>query len=110
MGAPKVLLSAVEKNLAVMVDSLAEWGFPRCHFELQIVAKDIDRENIVDKRFKNNTPGPDCINSFMKQSNLKKRMASNIKQSRAVIEENLTNTFFYCLEQVYEKINKFDGT
>lgn len=41
----------MEKDLAAIIDTSAEWGFP-------IIVKDLpNREKVKEKRFKN-TPGP----------------------------------------------------
>lgn len=45
----------------------------------------------VEKRFKNNIPGPDWVNISMKPNNLTKDMTSNTKQERAVIDKSFTN-------------------
>ena len=107
-GTPRPLSGEVEKQLANMIDNLAEWGYPVGKFEIQIMVKDIlDKNQIIEKRFKNNLPGDDWVNGFAKRNNLSKRAASNIKRSRAAIDEETVNDFFNNLEKVLEEIGNF---
>ena len=90
-----------------MIDDLAEWGYPIGKLEIKLMVKDIlDKNKVIEKRCKNNLPGNDWINRFVKRNRLSKRAASNIKRSRAAVNEELTNSFFNSLEKVFEEIGE----
>ena len=90
-----------------MTDDLAEWGYPIGKLEIKLMVKDILNNNkIIEKRFRNNLPGDDWVNGFVKRNKLSKRAASNIKRSRAAVNEELTNSFFDDLEKVFEEIDE----
>ena len=47
-----------------------------------LMVKDIlDKNRVIEKRFKTNLPGDDWLKGFTKRNNLSKRAASNIKRS-----------------------------
>ena len=107
VGVPRALSYMIKKRLAKMIDDLAEWGYPVGKLEIKLMVKDILNNNkIIEKRFKNNLPGDDWVNGFVKRNKLSKRAASNIKRSRAAVNEELTNSFFDDLEKVFEEIDE----
>ncbi len=55
-GRPTFLKKAEEDELI----RAAEWGFPLTHFEIRRIVKQyLDIKGVVERRFKDNFPGPD---------------------------------------------------
>jgi len=104
VGRPQVLSAEIEDAIAAMLDQVAEWGYPVGRLELMIIVRDILKiHNKTVGCFSNNTPGDDWINNFIRRNRMSKRAASNIRRSRASIDEENVNEFFDNLERVYEK-------
>ena len=107
VGAPKALPDVIEERLAKMIDDPAEWGYPIGKLEIKLMVKDIlDKNRVIEKRFKTNLPGDEWLKGFTKRNNLSKRAASNIKRSRAAVDEKLANSFFDNLEKAFEEIGE----
>ncbi len=53
---------------------------------------------MIEKCFKNNTPGIDWVNSFIKCNNLSKRVSQHIKSVRAEVSPEDINAYFDNLE------------
>ena len=83
-----------EKILADLIDAIAEWGFPLSFNEVRYLLKYLlDEEGLVTK-WKDNIPGWDWLYGFRKRNKLSARMASNIKRSRAQVNEETVRNFF----------------
>ena len=54
--------------------------------------------------FKNNSPGSDWLQSFIKRHKLTKRIMDNVKSSRALVNEEVINKYFDHLENSLEDI------
>lgn len=85
---------------AVLVDRLqvcSDWGYPIDSLTLRLLVKDfLDRQGKKVSKFKNNTPGPDFVVSFLTRYKhfLSNRMCQNIKRSRAQISPEVINSYF----------------
>ena len=69
----------IVKNLNICAD----WGYPLDQNDLRYIVKMyLDTSNITVKRFKNNYPGPDFVESFLKRHSdkISKRISQNIKR------------------------------
>ena len=107
VGAPKALPDVIEERLAKTIDDPAEWGYPIGKLEIKLMVNDIlDKNRVIEKRFKTNLPGDDWLKGFTKRNNLSKRAASNIKRSRVAVDEKLANSFFDNLEKAFEEIGE----
>lgn len=97
------VLSADEENMFVAhAIAMSTYGFPITTFELRCVVKSyLDRMGRNIRCFKNNIPGPDWANSFMRrhQTTLSQRTSKNISYSRAANDEEVINLFFSNLEK-----------
>ena len=88
-----------------MISSLTSWRVPLDSLDIRCLVKGyLDKSNIVDARFKNNIPGVDWVQSFMKRHNLTKRVADNVKTSRAVVNSDVINEYFNNLANEIEGI------
>ena len=91
-------LSLEEEQL--FVDRLkicGEWGYPIDTTTLRLLVKDfLDRRGKEVKRFKDNLPGRDFVESFIKRhkEQLAVRMCQNIKRSRAGVTPETINNYF----------------
>ena len=77
-------------------------GWP--HIVRLFVKSYADRENIVLPRFKNNLPGEDWANKFVKDHKMTKRIATNIKEVRAKVSKKDLEVYMANLEPVIEGV------
>ena len=63
---------------------------------------------IADTSFKNNFPGPDWLQGFIKHHRLTKRITENVKASRAEVNEDIINNYFNHLEETLEDVPAFN--
>lgn len=69
--------------------------------DLRLVVKGyLDREGRTVRKFKNNLPGEDWVQSFLKRhlKQLSARMSQNIKRARASVSVQTINSYFDNLE------------
>jgi len=72
------LSAEAEQRLAETINTLAQWKVPVDFFDVRLLVKNyLDRQRVTDRRFRDNCPGPDWLNSFMKRHKLTKRIADN---------------------------------
>ncbi|KAH9643133.1 hypothetical protein HF086_010585 [Spodoptera exigua] len=93
----------IVKNLNICAD----WGYPLDRNDLRYIVKlYLDTSNITVKRFKNNYPGPDFVESFLKRHSdkISKRISQNIKRSRAEVSPEMMKTYFAELEKSLEGV------
>ena len=86
-----------EDELIRGLTTAAEWGFPLTHFEIRCMVKRyLDINGVVEKRFKENFPGPDWILSFLDRhrGELSARLCENIKSSRAEVDKHVLRKYF----------------
>ena len=82
-----------------MLDSLASWIVPFDGLAVHCLIKsylDAEKKNIW--HFKNNFPGSDWLQSFIKRQQLTKIITNNVKSSRALVNEEVINKYFDHLE------------
>ena len=105
-----------EEAIVEILDTLTSLRLPFDSFDLRLLVKDyLDKQKIVDRRFKQNTPGVDWVNSFIKRHKLTQRLADNVKAARLGVTENEINEYFDNLEVSLkdipaENIFNFDET
>ncbi|XP_046960613.1 uncharacterized protein LOC124530475 [Vanessa cardui] len=87
-GGQTALTEADEEYLITNINACSEWGYPLDTMDLRFIVKMyLDKLGIKHKRFKNNFPGPDLVEGFLKRHSDKiaKRICQNIKRSRAAV-------------------------
>ncbi|XP_018563258.1 jerky protein homolog-like [Anoplophora glabripennis] len=115
-GHPTILSSEEEAIIARTLGVVAYWGFPLTKADIkQIVKKFLDKKGIVIPILKDNLPGDDMVALFIQRNNLSVRMASNIKRSRASVDQYDVNKFFdnikpALLESTGDHIYNYDET
>ena len=77
-------------------------GWP--HIVRLFVKSYADRENIVLPRFKNNLPGEDWANKFVKDHKMTKRIATNIEEVRAKVSKKDLEVYMANLKPVIEGV------
>lgn len=116
VGAPLRLSAECEQRLLLTIDHLSEWKVPLDSMDIRLLVKEyLDRTGVTDSRFKNNCPGVDWVNSFVKRHALTQRLADNVKAARAEISRDDVNKYFDKLEQSLagipgENIYNYDET
>ena len=87
------------------MDSLASWKVPFDGYAVRCLVKsylDAEKKNIW--HFKNNFPGSDWLQSFIKRHKLTKTITDNVKSSRALVTEEVINKYFDHLENSIKDI------
>ena len=94
-----------ENKIVATITTMSNWKIPITGLEIRKLVKSyLDKQGIVDSTFRNNLPGPDWLNSFMKRHNLTQRIADNVKVKRAEISPNMISEYFENLAQTIEEI------
>lgn len=97
VGRPCILSPLEENQLVECVTLAGKWGFPLTSFDIRLIVKGfLDRSGRTEKRLKNNMPGIDFVESFMKRHDkeLSNRLCQNIKRNRAAVNEKILNNYF----------------
>lgn len=98
-GGQTCLTPETERALVQTLSVLADWRVPLDKMDIRFLVKTyLDRKNVTEARFKDNMPGEDWVITFMKRHNLTKRVADNVRISRALVNEDVINAFFDNLE------------
>ena len=94
-GGQRRLTDESEAAFVRTLDTMAMWKVPLTAFDLRCVVKGyLDRQGVVDARFRNNLPGPDWVKGFVGRHNLTTRCADNVKPVRAEIRAPEIQAYF----------------
>lgn len=95
VGHPSVLTSGEQEVIRNTLLQVAKWGFPLTKCDIRaVVKKFLDKQGKTVREFKDNYPGPDFVENFIKKHNLSIRIATNIKQSRSSVDRADIIQFF----------------
>ncbi|KAJ8935120.1 hypothetical protein NQ318_009141 [Aromia moschata] len=109
IGPPTVLSQAEEETFANTLGVVAKWGFPLNRVDVRdVIKKYLDKQGKEVVVFKNNTPGPDFLDSFITRNNLSIRTASNIKRSRSSVNRDDILKFFNNAEVALEDVKRIN--
>ena len=93
----------VEASIKNILGQLADWKYPVGKLEVQLIVKDVlVSQNIVERRFTNNTPSDDWVKNFCERNKISSRFASNITRARASIDEEQVNNYFDRLQSSFD--------
>lgn len=101
-GGQTALTSEEEKLFVERIVICGDWGYPIDSTTLRLLVKDfLDRRGKVVKRFKDNVPGRDFVESFLRRhrESLAVRMCQNIKRVRAGVTTETIDFYFDRLEK-----------
>jgi hypothetical protein len=91
----KCLLTPVEeKEIANVIDAVADWGFPIGSIDARMMAKDLVEKTNRKVNTKSGTPGNDWYEGFVKRNKISECAASNMKKSRAQVNSTMINDYF----------------
>ena len=93
-GGQTRLDSKIENLFVQTIIHMTDWRVPFDSLDIRLLVKSYcDKVKINDARFKNNMPGVDWVQSFMKRHCLTNRVADNVKHNRAVVNEETLNKY-----------------
>lgn len=106
-GRQKVLKEYEENAIVSAIERAANWGYPFTHMDIRIMVKSyLDRKGLRERRFKENLPGNDWLQLFLKRHHeLTVRLAQNMKRSRSEITAVEMNAYFDNLEECLHDID-----
>ena len=106
-GGQTAISKNVEHYLAERLSTCGSWGYPLDNMDIRLIVKAyLDRSKIKIKRFKDNMPSNDWVNSFVKRNSdvIAHRICQNIKSSRAAMSPEVVEGYFSNLEKTLEGI------
>lgn len=95
-GKPRVFSENEEESFAGHLIALSAFGFPVTAEDMKVCVKAyLDRQGRKVTCFRNNYPGPDWVNLFLKRRpELSQRFSQNISHARAGTDEAMINEYF----------------
>lgn len=94
-GGQTALTKEEEVMFVKVIKQLSEWSFPLTKMDIRLLVKNyLNKKGKNVRVFKNNLPGVDFVNGFMKRNNLTQRLATNIVRSRASVSREDVSKFF----------------
>lgn len=96
-GGQTVLSKNTEEEFIKYINVCADWGYPLETYDLRYLIKlYLDKLGIIEKRFKNNIPGPDFVAGFLKRHKdvISQRISQNIKRNRAAVSPEVISSYF----------------
>lgn len=95
-----------EETFVSYIEAMSDYGFPLTQQDLSyIVTCYLNKIDRKVKQFPNNIPGKDWMKSFVaRYPRLKERFASNIKRSRAAVDEETVRAYIENLKDVVKDV------
>lgn len=103
-GASPVFTGEQEEELAEVIRIAGIWGYPLTPACITKLVKQFLTSSKILTQFRDNSPGKDWINSFLKRHNLVTRLSQNIKRSRAKVSHKVIDDFFINLTETVDGI------
>jgi len=107
IGGQPILGTKFVEVLVKRIITCGKWGFPLGAYDLRLIVKGcLDRRGMKTNKFKDNLPGCDWVQSFLKRhkNNIAQRMCQNIKRNRASVSQAVINEYFDNLQKSIENI------
>ena len=93
-----------EKNVK-FINVFTDWKVPIDKMDLRVFVKTyLDKKGITDRVFKDNMPGNDWAELFIKRYNLTQRLADNVRSSRLQISTDAMELYFQNLSETLQGI------
>lgn len=116
-GRPTIFSEDEEKSFTSHIIFMSNYGFPIDKTDLRYIVKSyLDRLGKKVNTFRNNLPGLSWVSNFLKRNKpLSYRLATNIKRSRAAINEDIIRQYIQNLQNTIgdvlpENIYNYDET
>jgi DDE superfamily endonuclease/helix-turn-helix, Psq domain len=105
-GKQPVFCREEEETFVSYIEALSDYGFPLTNQDLIfVITSYLNKIDRSIKQFTNNVPGKDWIKSFLlRYPRLKERFASNIKRSRAAVDERTVREYITNLKDVVKDV------
>lgn len=96
-----------EETFVSYIEAMSDYGFPLTQQDLSfVITSYLNKIDRSIKQFSNNVPGKDWIKSFLvRYPRLKERFASNIKRSRAAVDEKTVRDYIANLKDVVKDVS-----
>lgn len=107
LGGQTALTNDTEEYIVENLNICADWGYPLDTTDLRYIVKMyLDTAQISIKKFKNNFPGPDFVEGFLKRNHgkISTRICQNIKRSRAAVSPDTLKKYFGELEKSLQDV------
>ena len=108
-GHPPVLAEQEEDSIVEHLLKLSDWGFPIDKTDLRMLFKAyLDKAGHVVAQFKQNYPGEEWANSFLKRhkADLTQRLCQNITPKRAQVDPDEVKKYFANLKETLKDVPK----
>lgn len=107
IGRQTVFSAFEEECFAQHLLIIADFGFPIDAFDFRMFVKNyLDKQCRVEKRFANNLPDPDFVESFLRRHpDLSVRFSSNVKRARICVSEEVLTEYIENLKTELETAN-----
>lgn len=105
-GGQRALSLETEEYIIQYINVCAEWEYPLDSPDLRYIIKMyLDKIVITHKRFKDNLPSPDYIQSFLNRhkDKISQRRCQNIKRSQAAVSVEIITKYFQELKNQWLK-------
>lgn len=106
-GGQLALSDKAELQIIENINKCAEWGYPMDTLDLRFIVKMfLDKLGVTNKRFKNNFPGVDFVQSFLKRhkDKISQRICENIKRVRAAVSPDTIKKYFDELQKTLQGV------
>lgn len=106
-GGQNALLKEDKEYLIENINICAEWGYPLDTMDLRYIVKMyLDKLGVQHKRFKNNFPGPDFVQGFLRRhkDKISQRICENIKRSRAAVSPETIKQYHSELQKTLDGV------
>ena len=98
------LTDETAKNVK-FINVFTDWKVPIDKMDLRVFVKTyLDKKGITDRVFKDNMPGNDWAELFIKRYNLTQRLADNVRSSRLQISTDAMELYFQNLSETLQGI------
>ena len=105
VGQPFRLTPECEAQILDAIQCLTVWKVSLIERNISFLVKGyLHACGVVDSGFKNNLPGSDWLDIFVKRNGFTKRLADNVKTNPAEITQNTINRYFDNLQKTIKGI------
>uniref|UniRef100_A0A7M5VFA7 HTH CENPB-type domain-containing protein n=1 Tax=Clytia hemisphaerica TaxID=252671 RepID=A0A7M5VFA7_9CNID len=109
------LTKETEEGIVLIIGELVNWRVPLRMLDLQMLVQSyLDRCDVDDEVFNDNTPSEDWVRRFIARHKLTVRYADNVKPDRCIMADEVLEFYDHLKEEIGdvppENIFNFDET